>query len=245
VYIGALDNNGTVELFAYHPLSGNSLKGVQDNGIYSTIAEGGAGTADSAQVLYSTAARTSVPIRLLGYVEVQTGGTAGIWSNAPTLVQLITGNSPQTGTILQRLFTRLSTGATGTTVIPNDDTIPQITEGDEYMTQAITPLSTVNLLNVEHVGVYSSTAAGTMTCALFQDATPDSLAAIMVGLVGAGSATVFNFSHTLRAGTISSTTFRIRTGNASAGTTTFNGFSSVRKLGGVMASQLVVTELFV
>ena len=135
--------------------------------------------------------------------------------------------------------------ATGTTVIPNDDTIPQITEGDEYMTQAITPLSAANLLSIDHLGIYASSGAGTMSCALFQDATTDALAASMIGLVGGGSATLFTVSHIMRAGTTSSTTFRIRTGNGSAGTTTFNGFGSARKLGGVMGSQLVVTEIMV
>ena len=39
--------------------------------------------------------------------------------------------------------------ATGTTVMPTDDTIPQITEGDEYMSLAITPKNALNILVIE------------------------------------------------------------------------------------------------
>ena len=41
-------------------------------------------TADSGSVLYSTTARTNVPIRLVGRIRVETGAVAGEWDNAPT-----------------------------------------------------------------------------------------------------------------------------------------------------------------
>ena len=43
----------------------------------------------------------------------------------------------------------------GTTAIPQDDTIPQNTEGDEYMTLAITPVNSNSKLKIEVVANFS------------------------------------------------------------------------------------------
>jgi hypothetical protein len=78
LYVYALDNAGTVEV-------GISYYLFPDNSIQSSTAEGGAGAADSATVLYSTTARTNVPVRLIGVINI-TEATAGAWvSNATTV----------------------------------------------------------------------------------------------------------------------------------------------------------------
>ena len=79
----ALDNAGTVELAAVNLAGGVNL---DESGVISTTAEGGAGAADSNNVVYSTTARTNVPYRLLGFIE-STQTTAGTWATAPSLVQ--------------------------------------------------------------------------------------------------------------------------------------------------------------
>ena len=45
------------------------------------------------------------------------------------------------------------------------------------------------------------------------------------------------------AGTTSATTFKIRLGTASAGTTTFNGVAGARFFGGIMNSGISITEI--
>ena len=78
LYVYALDNAGTVEI-------GVSSTLFPDNSIQSSTAEGGAGAADSATVLYSTTARSNVPVRLIGIINI-TQATAGTWiSNATTI----------------------------------------------------------------------------------------------------------------------------------------------------------------
>jgi hypothetical protein len=80
----ALDNAGTVELAVVH-LSGEADYLLLDEGpVYSTtvISTG----SDSGGTLYSTAARSNVPITWLGRFKVQTGPTAGDWANAPTFL---------------------------------------------------------------------------------------------------------------------------------------------------------------
>jgi len=79
----AIDNAGTVELAVVNISGGNDLT---ETGLISTTAEGGAGAADSANVIYSTTARTNVPYRVVGYVE-STQATAGTWATAPSTIQ--------------------------------------------------------------------------------------------------------------------------------------------------------------
>jgi hypothetical protein len=79
----AIDNAGTVEL-AVTNLAGSA--NLDESTLISTTAEGGAGAADSANVIYSTTARSSVPFRVVGYVDISEA-TAGTWASAPTVIQ--------------------------------------------------------------------------------------------------------------------------------------------------------------
>jgi hypothetical protein len=85
----AIDNAGTVGLAAVNVAGGVNL---DETGLITTVAEGGAGAADSALVIYSTTARTSVPYRVVGYVE-STQATAGTWATAPSKIQGAGGQS--------------------------------------------------------------------------------------------------------------------------------------------------------
>lgn len=77
VYLYAINNAGTVEL----AISASSSW--DEGSTQSTTAEGGAGAADSASVLYSTTARSGVAVRLIGRV-LSTQTTAGTWASAPS-----------------------------------------------------------------------------------------------------------------------------------------------------------------
>lgn len=149
------------------------------------------------------------------------------------------------GGIVQTVNHQDGAVATGTNIIPLDDTVPQNTEGDEYMSLSITPTKATNKLLIEVVmQLASSDNTTAMIGALFQDATVNALAANFAtkdGSINATSTVVFR--HYMTAGTTSVTTFKVRGGVGFVGTTTFNGFSSVRKMGGVMASSITITEI--
>jgi hypothetical protein len=76
IYVYALDNAGTVELGVCSSL-------LDESAVQTSVAEGGAGAADNAQTLYSTTARTGVPVRLIGRLKVSEA-TAGTWATAPS-----------------------------------------------------------------------------------------------------------------------------------------------------------------
>lgn len=83
IAILAIDNAGTVELAWCNLLGTNILDETQ---LISTTAEGGAGGADSANVIYSTTSRSNVPFRIVGLVE-STQATAGTWATSPSKIQ--------------------------------------------------------------------------------------------------------------------------------------------------------------
>ena len=146
------------------------------------------------------------------------------------------------GTLKQFVSTQTGSVATGTTLIPDDDTIPQNTEGDEYMTLAITPQSTSNKLVIEVTVTGGPNTAERIAVALFQDSTANALAAEQ-HYQGSSETFCTTFTHVMTAGTTSSTTFKVRIGRALSGTYTFNGYGSARRLGGVIASGIRIWEV--
>jgi len=155
-------------------------------------------------------------------------------------------STPLAGTVVQ--VVNFQTGAfnSGTTVIPDDDTIPQSNEGDQYMSLAFTPTSATNKLKIEVVAMLSNSYAGvhTLAAALFQDDTADALACTYMSSPAAYFGFSESFTHFMVAGTTDETTFKVRAGSRYAGSTTsFNGAASLRKLGGVIASSITITEI--
>lgn len=89
IVVIALNNAGTIELAAVNISGGNQL---DETNLISTTAEGGAGAADSANVIYSTTARTSVAYRVIGFID-STQTTAGTWATAPSTIQGVGGQA--------------------------------------------------------------------------------------------------------------------------------------------------------
>ncbi|OFZ67378.1 MAG: hypothetical protein A2V79_09205 [Betaproteobacteria bacterium RBG_16_56_24] len=118
----AIDNAGTVELAWC-----NSSLVLDETALISTTAEGGAGAADSAAVIYSTTARSNVPFRVVGYVN-STQTTAGTWAQTPALVQGYGGG--------------VMNAATATTATTATDTASKTGTGSTYVTNTSPTLVT-------------------------------------------------------------------------------------------------------
>lgn len=167
-------------------------------------------------------------------VDGNSGGTAVTTTTLPTLQ----------GQVLQVVNYQTGAVATGTTTIPLDDSIPQNTEGTEFMTLAITPRSATSKLVIEVV-VFGTQATSTLNLAsaLFQDSTATALATAWNYSGGVNVIAPMNFIHYMTSGTTSSTTFKVRAGATSAATFTFNGYASARYFGGSLASSITITEV--
>ena len=149
--------------------------------------------------------------------------------------------------LVQGVNTIVTATATGTTTVPEDDTIPQITEGTEFMTLAITPTHASNKLLIEVVCCCSHGNSDVpAVVALFQDTTAGALAAISFSNYDTNDVWPVSFVHYMTTGTTSSTTFRVRAGKNPAGSNAFvfNGtIGTGRLLGGVMASSITISEI--
>lgn len=144
-----------------------------------------------------------------------------------------------------RNVVELQTGAvaTGTTAMVDDDTIPQNTEGDQYMSQVFRPTNVNNKLKIDVVWNGAGSVSDYMTVSLVQDSTANALACARDTVESAGRMVNIQFSHYMKAATISLTTFKVRAGLNTAGTTTFNGSAGARKYGGIIASSIRIEEI--
>ena len=148
----------------------------------------------------------------------------------------------ETSKVVQMVNTQTGAVATGTTIMPMDDTIPQITEGDQYMTLAITPVSASNRLIIEVRAMFSVSVIEWGSVALFVGSTANALAAVTTVNGGAGYGDVLDLTHKVTAGVTSELTFKVRIGPGTASTITFNGSGGTRQFGGVAASSITITE---
>jgi hypothetical protein len=168
-------------------------------------------------------------------------------------IQKLNGSVPKasdlglnvTGTVLQVKNVQTSALATTTTILPKDDTIPQNTEGGEFMTLAITPTNSSNTLLIETELNLDTTVTNYMTVALFQDSTANALSAAYIHMSGVQHTKRIHLKFKMEAGTTSETTFKVRAGLAVAATVTLNGTNSSRFLGGVCTSYMQITEIAV
>jgi hypothetical protein len=179
-------------------------------------------------------------------VNVLTGHTLAIADSAGLTLAGVAVNAGSLGKVVQVVNVMDGAVATSTNRLNSDDTIPQITEGNEIMTLAITPTNSSNMLLIDVIAFGASDNTGAFQLALFVGTTANALA--VVSNINAGGATgQAVIRHKMTAGVTSALTFRARMGQptSSAGTLTFNGLSSARKYGGVAASSITITEISV
>lgn len=187
----------------------------------------------------------------LGQATTTTRGLAEIATDAEILAgtndtNIITpkGLRDNNTRILQRVSVFDGEFVSGSTIMPLDDTIPQNTEGDEYMTLAITPKRSDSSLKIEVLFYCGAQTADTdLTIALFQDSVANALAATSE-LLRNGSIITLSLSFIKTSGSTSAQTYKLRAGpSAGSGTTlNFNGAAGARLLGGVAASNIIITE---
>lgn len=241
LWVVGFNDAGTFRLGVINCLSGTSIYPLAGWGLASSTTMGTG--ADNAHVFYTGTGVTTKAYTVLGYSSWESGlATAGTWGTAPTRVQIYGAGVPLPGMLVQYQRTESGTSATGTTVMPFDNTIPQITEGDQYQTQAITPTSTANLLEIESLGYGSSSAGAVNGAALFQDATAGALMA-EVTICAADTPAMYRLLHTMLAATTSATTFRTRIGPNTAGTYTWLGSAGARIYGGAGKGVMTAKEI--
>lgn len=243
LWVVLFNDGGTARLGIINTQASDGLMPLADDVLTSSTAEGGAGGADSAGVIYTDSAVSSKGMRVLGYIE-STQTTAGTWATAPSKLQIWQPTMKISGDVVQVRRVVSTTYTTTTATIPFDDTIPQSSEGTELFTQAITPTSAINRLEIKvRLSGARSASDGRIASALFQDSTANALSSGW-GSQGANQAILMSYAHFMAAGTTSSTTFKVRyaVNGGEGGTASINGTDTTRIHGGVMASYMEITE---
>lgn len=251
------------------PALGTPASGTLTNATGLPIATGVSGLAANMAVWLATPSSAN----LAATITDETGSGALVFATSPALVTPTLG-TPASGTLTnctstttaassnstalattayadrqagQVVSTVVSAVATGATIIPDDDTIPQSGEGDQFMTLAITPKSATSTLVIDVVAILSTNNNNlTLSVALFKDAEAGARAAVgqYIGYgLATGLMTVVPLTYTMVSGSTSAMTFKVRAGGGLANTTTFNGANGARKYGGVAASSIVIREV--
>jgi hypothetical protein len=146
--------------------------------------------------------------------------------------------------LVQVVNATYNTYDTTTTTCGLDNTIPQISELEEFMTASITPTNTNNTLIVQFqapVGMNSS--SGPFIVAMFQDSTSNAIA-VSATAENSGNYSQTNHMTFIKTGSIgtSSTTFKMRYGS-DGGTTAINGTSSAQLFNGCPTATLTIWEI--
>ena len=172
-----------------------------------------------------------------GVAEIATDAESALAADDTKMI------TPKKQRIIQVVNTQSGAVMSGVQSIPFDDTIPQSTEGNQYLTLAITPTNASNILYIKVSLILSGSVLGTnIVAALFQDSTAGALAAAFT-TTAQDYAVTLNFTYKMTAATTSSTTFKVRAGADGVSTVTLNGISSARRLGGVASSSITITEV--
>lgn len=157
-------------------------------------------------------------------------------------VAAITRADLPAGAVIQSVAATYASNADLSTAIPNDDTIPQNTEGTEIVTVSITPTSASSTIEIEFRGMGAASGSANLVAALFKDSGANALAA-STGIAGSVNLPgPIGIIYQESAGSTSARTYKIRVG-ANTGTCRLNGTTTGRLYGGTSAATLVVREI--
>jgi hypothetical protein len=147
------------------------------------------------------------------------------------------------GTVAQAVRDTDATYVTCGTSMPVDNSIPQITEGDEVLSVAITPVNASSTLEITAMLNIGASTTMNVGIGLFVDATAAAIQATSQRVEGAVSMSSVPLRHTVSAGSTTARTYRIRIGPDAGGNAFLNGDGGARQFGGVAISSLTVKEI--
>ncbi|MEO0490023.1 MAG: hypothetical protein AAFZ49_10770 [Cyanobacteria bacterium J06659_2] len=159
----------------------------------------------------------------------------------------IAGGGGGGGLLVQRVTSTSSVRSTGSGTIPYDNTIPQITEGNQFLSGSITPTDAANYIDIElHAWVSEiSNTANAVLGAVFRDAVANALVSGAI-LATSAASTLTGGLLALRyrelAGSTIARTYSFRAG-CTGGSVEFNGLEGASRFGGTFRSSLILTEV--
>ena len=138
LWITAWNNAGTVELGVSKQSTSAAIFQINESTLQASTACNACGTATSSGVFYTTVGRTGLAIRILGYLDWETGlATAGTFATGPTKIQLMSPGVKKPGQVIQTVAPQFGNVTTVSTAGAATAT---------NVTAAITPVSAINMV---------------------------------------------------------------------------------------------------
>ena len=201
-------------------------------------------SADSAGVVYGTAG-TLKPFMVVGCIDV-TQATPGVWAALPDRVETNPAFLPGQ----QRAVFNLVDGSLETTaseVIPDDTSIPQVTEGKVSSLAAHAyayPGCAPDLVEVEITLNLSTAAAALLMASLYRSTDAGNVRAAARATLSTGSGTVqVRLTLLEKRNSLAHLIYYVNYGASTAVVVTLNGAAGAQKLGGVLHSSLRVRSI--
>lgn len=228
-----------------------AVDSVLDEDLWGDELNDGMDIIDSAIKSVSDATTGKAPLASPTFTGIPAAPTAIAGTNTTqiaTTAFVTTAVAAATGRILQFQESMIATTDSTTNAFPMDNTIPQNTEGKEFTTKAITPLSASSVLEIEVEVTFSHNSSGEIVTALFVDAVADALTgSVKTSRSGNGAQQMGTYSYITRiaSGSTSARTYKLRFGPASnvGGTSYINSQAGNALFGGAMLSGIRITEI--
>ena len=149
------------------------------------------------------------------------------------------------GKIAQVVVASTNIAFTTTSTIPQDNTIPQSTEGAEFMTINITPTNAASTIEVSFVGTGTADGGKNIVLSLFEGSASNAFAADFFYVAIANGMTSMPLLGRISAGSTTSRTYRLRIGMSAAtpGTARMISDTGGSYFGGVRNCTLQATEI--
>ncbi len=143
---------------------------------------------------------------------------------------------------VDRAFASYLTNTDITAVIAADDSIPQVGEGTEVLSAALTPKSTTNRIRMRAMLFGATSSNQQVTVALFVNGGTNAVYATGSHTDGAADLEQWTAEWEYVPGSISAQTITVRVG-VETGTLRLNGTNTARRYGGVGACTLILEEI--
>lgn len=148
------------------------------------------------------------------------------------------------GKVAQMVLAQSTTSASTTSIIPFDNTIPQNTEGAEYITATITPTNASSTLVIEFDAWIATSNNNGLVLALFRNSEANAIQATLDVVALANYQNLARLKAVVTAGSTSATTFKLRFGPYLAGTGYILRTTSLPSVfGGSSFANFTITEI--
>lgn len=240
VWFVLVDDGGYVRLAAIQcrEVINNEIVALPSNGMLLSVTAPPGGVAG---LFYSDFSVVSDrPFAILAVAEYDAGlANAGNWAVSPSRIVLHSPGVALPGEVISDSYNRSGAFVSSAAVMPIDDTIPQIAEGAQILSQSFTPRSLFSVLEIRAQTIMGPGAGDQLEMGIFRTGVNNSL-----GMTWSYPSTELSQRVAVRifVGTLAAQTFSIRGGAGAAVTWYVNGISSGRKLGGLMDTYLLIRE---